>query len=119
MPYCIRNHSRSIDSDPKASLKSTGSAEDPQAGRPELELAPDRNSWAETIPSGASPGTHVYFVLSFMVSTKVANWSLAPSIYQGVPILVAVWYDNFLAVHFNPGRSGSVGLEILGWLLAR
>lgn len=91
----------------------------PHAGRPELELAPDRNSWAETILSGASPGKHVYFVLSFMVSTKVENWSLAPSIYQGALILVAVRYDNFLAVHFNPGRSGSVGLEILRWLLAR
>jgi Flp pilus assembly protein TadD len=97
-----------IDGEPWCEVKDGGGLKVPQIGWNQIELKkPDC-----PIFKGIEPGSYVYFVHSFYPEVQDRSIIATETVY-GHRFPTAVWKDKFYATQFHPGRSGTVGLELL------
>jgi len=85
----------------------------PHIGWNELVLPQGRKDWQGTLLQDLKLGDTVYFVHSFMVSPKNADYRIADCIYGGNPVSAVIARDNVIGCQFHPEKSGEVGLKVL------
>lgn len=90
----------------------------PHIGWAGLHAGTTGPGWDDSILRDVEPGSHVYFVHSFMAAPTDPADRLADTAYDGVPICAAVQKGAISGTQFHPEKSGEVGLRILRNFLA-
>ncbi|MBF0371191.1 MAG: imidazole glycerol phosphate synthase subunit HisH [Magnetococcales bacterium] len=69
--------------------------------------------WQGTVLEGIAPGSHAYFVHSFMALPDHPAHRLADCIYHGLDITGVIRKGNVTGCQFHPEKSGEIGLRII------